>query len=47
MMESKLVMKSMEVLMPKIKLNKKILIPMVDTQITRDNVSSLKPFKYD
>ena len=45
MMESKLVLKSMETMMPKIKVNKKIFIPMLDTVITRDNVHMIKRFK--
>ena len=44
MMESKLIIKSMETMMPKVKVNKKLLIPMMDTIITRENVSSLKKF---
>jgi acetyl esterase/lipase len=44
MMESKLIMKSMETLMPKIKINKSLYIPMLDTVLTRENVGSLPAF---
>jgi hypothetical protein len=43
-LDSKLIQKGMEIIMPSIKLNKKIYIPMIDTILTRDNVGTLPPF---
>lgn len=44
MMESKFVMKSMEAMMPSVKINKKLYIPMLDTIFTRENLGSLPVF---
>jgi len=38
MMERPFILKSMETLMPKIKINKSLYIPMLDTVLTRENV---------
>ena len=35
----------MEVIMPSIKVNKKIFIPMCDLIMTKDNINSLPTFK--
>jgi hypothetical protein len=35
----------MEIIMPSIKVNKKIYIPMTDTVITRENIDKLTDFK--
>lgn len=44
-LENKLVQNSMEIIMPGIKINKKIYIPMVDTIITRSNIQNLPIFE--
>lgn len=45
MLENKLVQRAMEILIPSIKVNKKIFIPMVDTILTRDNICNLPKFE--
>jgi len=35
----------MEIIMPSIKVNKKIYIPMTDTILTKDNIGTLPPFE--
>lgn len=44
LMENKWVQKGIELVLPNVKLNKKIWVPMCDEVITRDNVHKLKKF---
>lgn len=41
MLENKFVMQAFELGLPSVKINKKILIPMVDIKITKDNIFEL------
>jgi Hormone-sensitive lipase (HSL) N-terminus len=45
MLENKWIRQGMEVIMPSIKVNKKIYIPMCDTVMTRENINCLPCFK--
>ena len=45
MLENKWIRQGMEVIMPSIKVNKKIYIPMCDLVMTRDNINKLPTFK--
>lgn len=45
MLENKWIRQGMEIIMPSIKVNKKIYIPMTDTVITRENIDKLTDFK--
>ena len=45
MLENKWIRQGMEIIMPSIKVNKKIYIPMTDTIITRENIDKLTDFK--
>ena len=45
MLESKWIRQGMEIIIPSIKVNKKIYIPMTDTVMTRDNIDLLADFK--
>jgi Hormone-sensitive lipase (HSL) N-terminus len=44
MLENKWVRQGMEIIMPSIKINKKIFIPMTDVIMTRENISNLPDF---
>ena len=37
-LENKLVLQAMEIILPSVKINKKICLPMCDTLITRENI---------
>lgn len=45
MLENKWIRQGMEIIMPSIKVNKKIYIPMTDIVITRENIDKLTDFK--
>jgi hypothetical protein len=45
MLENKWIRQGMEAIMPSIKVNKKIYIPMTDTIMTRENIDKLPDFK--
>jgi hypothetical protein len=45
MLENKWIRQGMEIIMPSIKVNKKIYIPMTDTILTRENIDKLTDFK--
>jgi|LauGreDrversion4_2_1035121.scaffolds.fasta_scaffold94654_2 hypothetical protein len=45
MLENKWIRQGMEAIMPSIKVNKKIYIPMTDTVMTRENIDKLPDFK--
>lgn len=45
LLDNKFVSHALEVMMPSIKNNKKIYIPMVDTIITRENIDKLPKFE--
>ena len=45
MLENKWLQQGMEIMMPSIKVNKKIWIPMCDTVLTRENICSLPNYK--
>eukprot|EP00347_Sterkiella_histriomuscorum_P001768 403370757 len=45
LLENKYVQQAMEIVIPSIKLNKKIFIPMIDTILTRENIDKLPKFK--
>lgn len=44
LLENKFVQKAMEIIIPSVKINKKIYIPMLDTLITRDTIGNLPVF---
>ena len=44
-LDSKLIQQGMDLIMPSIKLNKKIYIPMIDTILTKDNIGTLPQFE--
>ena len=46
MLENKWIRQGMEIIMPSIKINKKIYIPMTDIVMTRDNISKLPDFRH-
>ncbi|CDW87878.1 hormone sensitive [Stylonychia lemnae] len=45
LLDNKIVMQAMEILLPSIKINKKIYIPMIDTILTKDNIKKLPSFE--
>jgi hypothetical protein len=45
MLENKWLQRSMEIIMPSVKVNKKIWVPMVDVVMTRDNIDALPRFE--
>ena len=45
MLENKWIRQGMEIIMPSIKVNKKIYIPMTDTILKRENIDKLTDFK--
>ena len=44
-LENKLVLQAMEIILPSVKINKKICLPMCDTLITRENIQHLPSFE--
>lgn len=45
MLDNKYIMSAFEVILPSVSVNRKILIPMLDTIITRENINSLNVFE--
>ena len=44
MLENKIVSQALEIIIPKVKVNRKIYIPMVDTILTRENIDDLPKY---
>lgn len=45
MLENKYIAQAFEVILPSIRVNKKLYIPMLDELITRDNIDKLRVFE--